>query len=233
MASLNLDLNYLDNVKTLRLVSRLGPGSAILPIALWIYAGKHHPEDGKLALLEAELEHICGWWGEKGALVLALVEIGFLKKFEGFFQVNDWLEHSGHLAVFRKRAKTAAKKRWANASQSSNASSNAKAEDKQCPSSAVQSSSKQITSPTPSFSPSATPPTSKAPETTTAGGGLKPAGNPISTIKIYGKPNYVPEAEIPEEERMSQEEMEAIRLANMRQVKATPASHHQEPDDVF
>ena len=155
MASLNLDLNYSDNVKTLRLAARLGPGSQFLPIALWLYTGKHHPEDGRLALLEAELELVCGWWGEKGACMAALIDLGFLERREGFFQVHDWLDHSGHLAVFKKRAKNAAKKRWSKAHESSNASSNTKVEDKQSPSSAVHSSSDQSNPPTP-FSPSAT-----------------------------------------------------------------------------
>ncbi len=149
MASLNLDLNYFDHVKTLRLAGRLGPGSEVIPIKLWTYAGKHHPEDGKLALLEAELEHICAWWGKKGEMVPALLEIGFLEKYDDFFQIHDWLDHSGHLAAFKKRAKNAAKKRWSHTPQSSNATSIAKSETKQCPSSAVHSSSVQSNPPNP------------------------------------------------------------------------------------
>lgn len=226
MASLNLDLNYLDNVKTLRLVARLGPGSAILPIALWLYAGKHHPEDGRLALLEAELEHVCGWWGEKGSLVPALVEIGFLKKSDDFYQINDWLDHSGHLAVFKKRAKNAAKKRWSKATESSNASSIAKAETKQCPSSAVTSSSVQSNPPTPL---SASP----ASKSTARNGGLHQVGQVVSTLKdLRGKP-ILPEPEISDEDRMSAEEMEAIRLANMRPAKAVPVPIPGGEDDVF
>lgn len=229
MASLNLDLNYFDHVKTLRLAARLGPGSEVIPVRLWTYAGKHHPEDGKLALLEAELEHVCAWWGEKGAMVPALVEIGFLEKFGEFFQVHDWLDHSGHLAAFKKRAKNAAKKRWSHNQQSSNATSIAKAETKQCPSSAVHSSSKQSNPPTPlTTSPSATPPTSTAPEngnSTARGGGLKPAGNPLSTLKINGKPYVEP---VVDEEPMTPEEMEAIKRANMVP-QAVPGGH----DDVF
>ena len=150
MASLNVDLNYFDHPKTMRLVARLGPGSDVLPIRLWAYVGRHHPESGSLALLESEIEHICGWWGKKGELIAAMIEIGFLKSDGDFFQVNDWHEHSGHLATFKKRAVKAARKRWGVKSKSSNASSIAKREPKQSPSSAVQCSSlptEQVTPP--------------------------------------------------------------------------------------
>lgn len=140
MPSLNLDLNYFDHVKAMRLVARLGPGADVLPIKLWAWVGNHHPETGRLALLESEVEHICHWWGDKGAMVSALLEIGFLKKVGNFFEINDWFEHSGHLAAFKKRAKKAARKRWGIKTKSSNASSNAKSEVEQSPCSAVQCS---------------------------------------------------------------------------------------------
>lgn len=137
MASLNLDINYFDNIKTMRLVARLGPGSDVLPLRLWAYVAKQCPESGRLALLESELEHICGWWGEKGVMVTAMIEIGFLERGADFYIVHDWLEHSGHLAAFKKRAKKAAQKRWGIKRKSSNATSIASSSPKQCPSSAV------------------------------------------------------------------------------------------------
>lgn len=139
MPSLNLDLNYFDHVKTIRLVARLGPGSDVLPIRLWAWVGSHQPETGRLALLEAELELICRWWGEKGVMVSAMIEIGFIKKYGDICEVNDWLEHSGHLAAFKKRAQKAARIRWGIKRKSSNASSIAKGKPKQCPSRAVHS----------------------------------------------------------------------------------------------
>lgn len=139
MPSLNLDLNYFDHVKTIRLVARLGPGSDVLPIRLWAWVGSHQPETGYLALLEAELEHVCRWWGEKGAMVSAMMEIGFIKKRGAIYEVNDWLDHSGHLAAFKKRAQKAARKRWGIKRKSSNATSIAKHKPKQSPSRAVHS----------------------------------------------------------------------------------------------
>jgi hypothetical protein len=133
VASINVDLNYFDHIKTMRLVARLGPGSDVLPIKLWTHVGKHNPSGGSVAMLEAELEHILGWWGEKGALAKAFIEIGFVTNESGKWFVHDWLEHSGHLAYFKKRAEKAARKRWGIKRNSSNASSIAKGDVKQCP----------------------------------------------------------------------------------------------------
>lgn len=137
MASINLDLNYFGHIKTLRLVARLGPGSDVLPIKIWVHAGNFHPKSDRLELLEAEIEPICNWWGEKGAMVAAMIEIGFLKREGESVVINDWFVHSGHLAAFKKRAEKAAKIRWGIKRKSSNASSIAKGKPKQSPSRAV------------------------------------------------------------------------------------------------
>lgn len=133
MASINVDLNYFEHIKTMRLVARLGPGSDVLPIKLWTHVGKHKAGVGSVVMLETELEHILGWWGEKGALAKALVEIGFVTKEGDTWFVHDWLEHSGHLAYFKERAEKAARKRWGVKRKRSNASSITKTPSKQCP----------------------------------------------------------------------------------------------------
>lgn len=132
MPYLNLDLDWFSHRKAIRLVGMLGAGADLFPVKLWAYVGKHHPETGRLEhYSEPEIESICGWQGEAGKLVKALMapQINLLEAHENFFQVHDWKDHSGHLAAFKKRAKTAAKKRWAKY-----ASSKAKAEGKQSPS---------------------------------------------------------------------------------------------------
>lgn len=113
MPYLNLDIDYFTNRKTSRLIGLLGRGAAELPIRLWAYCGKHHPESGSLTGYSAqEIESVVGWWGGSGKMVEAMVSVGFLEKTETGYQVHDWLEHAGHLAAFKKRARAAAKKRW-------------------------------------------------------------------------------------------------------------------------
>lgn len=115
MPSLNLDLNYFDHPKTRRLVSLLGRGAAELPLRIWTHCGKLHPETGQLLKYPDDyIEEIAGWWGEPGKMIETLLrpEINLLERIDGGYQIHDWFEHAGHLVAFKKRAKTAAKKRW-------------------------------------------------------------------------------------------------------------------------
>ena len=111
MPSLNLDLDYFENIKTKRLVGLLGRNAEVLPIRLWCACGKHRPETGRLDGYSAqEIESLCQWWGKSGQMIEAMVRVGFLEK-DGV-SVHDWQEHAGHLAAFKKRARAGAQARW-------------------------------------------------------------------------------------------------------------------------
>lgn len=129
MADLNLDVNYFDNIKTMRLIGLLGNGAAELPIRIWCHCAKVHPKDGILARYSVqEIERIANWWGAPGAMIDAMVNLGFLERTRWGYKVHDWEEHEGHLITFHERAKTAAARRWGK-----DASSNATSIPKQCP----------------------------------------------------------------------------------------------------
>lgn len=131
MPYLNLDLDYFNHPKTVRLVGLLGKEAEVLPLRLWCYCGKYHCVDGKLSgYSPQEVESAVGWWGKPGEMVTAMVKVGFLEAEVDGFLVHEWVDHSGHLRVFKERAKAGAKARW---EQISNASSNAKSGVKQCP----------------------------------------------------------------------------------------------------
>jgi hypothetical protein len=101
---LNLNLNYFDHPKTVRLVGILGRDSDVLPIRLWCHCGRHHFEDGRLAGYTAdEIEAIIGWRGERGKCVAALCKLGFLEQVDGGYAVHDFLDHNGHIAMLKRR----------------------------------------------------------------------------------------------------------------------------------
>jgi hypothetical protein len=113
VADINIDLDYFEHRKTKRTVGLLGRGADLLPIKLWRFCGKFHPDDGKLiGYSEQEIESACDWWGEKGRMVEVFLLVGWLEIIEGGYQVHDWLEHQGHLKAYKKRAQEAAKARW-------------------------------------------------------------------------------------------------------------------------
>lgn len=113
MPYLNLDLDYFSHPKVMRLVGLLGPEYVALPIKLWCYVGKHHCADGALvSYSNAEVEAAVGWSGESGKMVEAMLKVGLLDQRDNGYLVHDWMDHAGHLVAFKKRAKSAAKKRW-------------------------------------------------------------------------------------------------------------------------
>lgn len=113
MAYLNLDPDYFGHPKTKRIVGILGKRAEVFPIRLWCYCAKYHAQDGKLRGYSAEeIEGLIDWDGEKGQLTAALVKVGFLKGKTGNYEVNDWLDHEGHIVKFKERSKLANKKRW-------------------------------------------------------------------------------------------------------------------------
>ena len=126
MPYLNLDLDYFSHPKIIRLIGLLGPQAEILPIKLWAYCAKYHAGRGELPGYSAqEVEAAVGWAGESAKMVEAMLKINLLEKITDGYKVHDWLEHAGHLAAFKKRAKSAAKSRWLKYA-SSNALSNRK-----------------------------------------------------------------------------------------------------------
>lgn len=120
MASLNLDLDYFNHPKTVRLVGLLGRGAEVLPVRLWCYCGKFHCDDGRLTNYSPqEIESLAGWWGKEGVMLEAMLRVGFMLKEESGYAMHDWKEHQGHIKVFKVRAVNAAKKRWAKLDASS------------------------------------------------------------------------------------------------------------------
>jgi len=114
MAELNLDLDYFDHPKTVRLIGRLGKGAAELPLRLWVYTGKFHAESGVLAGYSvSDIESVVKWWGKRGECVAALVGLRFLDQMgDGTFSVHNWKRRAGHIHAFKEAGKALSKKRW-------------------------------------------------------------------------------------------------------------------------
>ena len=115
MPSLNIDLDYPQHPKTVRLKALLGSQEAdIYPIRLWAYLGKYHCENGDLgAYSEPEIANIAGWQGDPKTLVAAFLKVGYLERDKaGNLRAHDWQEYQGHIAAFRERSREAAYSRW-------------------------------------------------------------------------------------------------------------------------
>lgn len=113
MANLNLDLDYFDHPKTIRLIGLLGKGSDSIPIRLWCFLGKYHARDGMLLGYSPEaIEQTLRWRGEPGKAIEALIAVGFLHQVENGYKAHDWREHQGHIWALKKRNKKVSNNRW-------------------------------------------------------------------------------------------------------------------------
>lgn len=116
MPNINLDQNYFEHIKTIRLVARHKKSAALVPIRLWCYASKNPETNGRLiGYTLIELSHLCDWTGNIQSLLSDMVEIGFLEKLDSGkndYKIHDWETHQGHIIAFSERSKKANKVRW-------------------------------------------------------------------------------------------------------------------------
>jgi hypothetical protein len=112
MPSFNIDYNFTDHPKTLRLIGRLGPGADAIPVRLWSFTAKFFGDDGFIkSYTLPELEASLRWWGEPGKCAEALVDLGFVHANEKGIQVHDWADHQAHIRAYRKKAEEMTKAR--------------------------------------------------------------------------------------------------------------------------
>ena len=113
MPSLNIDLDFWRHPKTVKLIAAAGEPAVCALLRLWTHCAKYHAESGKMWGYSVEdIEYAAEWHGARGELVAALERVGLLDKERKGYAIHDWLEHEGHIGLYRHRAKTAAWARW-------------------------------------------------------------------------------------------------------------------------
>lgn len=132
MSQINVDENYFDHIKSKRLKARLGDLADVLPIRLWCYAAKHHPENGILKGYTApELASLIEYTGNAENMLLALLEFNFLlKTAPDTYKINQWEDYQGHIISFKRRGKMNAEKRWGLNTKNADSTANSNAPTK-------------------------------------------------------------------------------------------------------
>lgn len=109
MPTLNIDPEWTDHPKTLKLLRLAGEGAGLCLMRLWGKALKICPDTGDLGCYDwEEIESMSGWRGEPKVFYDALVNCG-RNGGSGFLdadgKLHDWLEHEKHLVFYREKAK--------------------------------------------------------------------------------------------------------------------------------
>jgi hypothetical protein len=116
MGDLRLDMGFLRNLKTKKLIRELGHEGVVCLIRLWCYTAERHPKGILVGVGIDDLEEASGWSGMRGAFASYAVRMRWVDKDEnGCLRIHDWPEHQPWLFHTDKRseaAKVGAGARW-------------------------------------------------------------------------------------------------------------------------
>ncbi len=113
---IRLDVGFLDNIKTRKLIRELGDHAVVCTIRLWSYVASRHPKGKMNGITKEDIEDIAGWIGERGAYAEYALRMRWVDATdEGHLEIHDWKEHQPWVFHAEKRseaARTAAKAKW-------------------------------------------------------------------------------------------------------------------------
>ena len=113
---IRMDVAFLRNLKTRKLVAALGAEGIVGLLGLWCYTRERHPLGVLNGVGIDDLEEIAGWTGMRGAFASYTTRMGWVDTSpEGVLSVHDWEDHQPWAFGSEKRsqaAKKASAARW-------------------------------------------------------------------------------------------------------------------------
>lgn len=115
MTDARLSTAFPQHPKTKKLKKRLGADGPWSLVCLFLWARMNRPDGDLHGMSDEDIELACDWSGDDGALVGALVDVGFLEGEPGARFVHDWEEHQPWSTGSSRRSAAArenAAKKW-------------------------------------------------------------------------------------------------------------------------
>ena len=112
---IRLDIHILDHFKTHKLIAKLGPGSFMNLLRLWMFCRSKRPKGILTNMDKHDIEIAAGWEGEPLAFTNALIDFRWLDEDSGTYKIHDWELHQPWAVGQEERsqqAKEAARVRW-------------------------------------------------------------------------------------------------------------------------
>ncbi len=105
---IRLDMGFLGNLKTRKLIRALGNDGVVCLFRLWCYVAEKHPKGVLNGIDKDDLEEIAGWTGERGAFASYATRMRWVdESAEGVLSVHDWPEHQPYVFHSDKRSQAA------------------------------------------------------------------------------------------------------------------------------
>ena len=92
-------VDFFAHHKARKLKKRLGADGLMALLQLWAYAAKLRADGDLSGMTVEDIELASGWDGTEGALVAALVEVGFLDQNGEAYALHDWEDHQDVLRL--------------------------------------------------------------------------------------------------------------------------------------
>lgn len=135
-SDIRLDTGFFRNLKTRKLIRRLGSDGVLALVRLWIYAAEYHDDGDVSSLSDDDVCDVCGW--DSGGLLGDLKGLGWVTE-SG--HLHDWFDHQPWIVAAparREQARKAARARYkqgsaAQSNAASSADSKPAAQEEQCP----------------------------------------------------------------------------------------------------
>ena len=110
MTDARLSASFPTHPKTKKLMRRLGAAGPWALVCLFLWARMNRPDGDLRGMTDEDIELACDWSGDDGALVAALVSVGFVDGAESERRIHDWAEHQPWSAGAEDRKQSSA---WA------------------------------------------------------------------------------------------------------------------------
>lgn len=105
---IRLNVDFMGNLKTRKLIRCLGTEGLASILRLWLYVAKHHPRGQMNGMAIEDVEDIAGWTGERGVFASYTTRTGWVDQSEdGHLSIHDWKEHQGWLYHSESRSNIA------------------------------------------------------------------------------------------------------------------------------
>ena len=103
---MRIDVDFVDHIKTKRLIRKLGFEGFYSLVSLFSIAAKMYSKGYLTGCTEADIEEFAKWDGEPGLFIETIMDLSmlFLEKDGETYHIHDWQEHQGW--VFRSKERS-------------------------------------------------------------------------------------------------------------------------------
>ncbi|MEM5785834.1 MAG: hypothetical protein AAGU11_00870 [Syntrophobacteraceae bacterium] len=105
---IRVSVDFWDHHKTRKLIKKLGVEAAVSLQRIWMYAAKYRPDGNLEGMDEEDILFAAQFSGRNsGQFVNTLLELRWIDRVDGFYQLHDWNDHNSWVCGTKERSNAA------------------------------------------------------------------------------------------------------------------------------